>query len=90
MRNHRLEIDVVNLASKRDSWGQRGYLRYLCQSGKHSPSRNLGRKKAGMMTPEPPDEIADLCTITRWIAGLGGFMGRKGDGHPGLIAVWRG
>lgn len=46
--------------------------------------------KAGLMKPEPPEEIPDLCTITRWIAGFGGFMGRKGDGHPGLITVWRG
>lgn len=46
--------------------------------------------KAGLMKAEPPDEIPDLCTITRWIAGFGGFMGRKGDGHPGLITVWRG
>ena len=46
--------------------------------------------KAGLMKAEPPEEIPDLCTITRWIAGFGGFMGRKGDGHPGLITVWRG
>ncbi len=46
--------------------------------------------KAGLMKAEPPEEIPDLCTITRWIAGFGGFMNRKGDGHPGLITVWRG
>lgn len=46
--------------------------------------------KAGLMKAEPPEDIPDLCTVTRWIAGFGGFMGRKGDGHPGLITVWRG
>ena len=46
--------------------------------------------KAGIMRAEPPEEIPDLCTVTRWIAGFGGFMGRKGDGHPGMITVWRG
>jgi hypothetical protein len=46
--------------------------------------------KAGVMTAEPPDEIPDLCTITRWIAGFGGFLNRKGDGHPGLITISRG
>lgn len=46
--------------------------------------------KLGLMKAEPPEEIPDLCTITRWIAGFGGFMGRKGDGNPGLITVWRG
>ena len=46
--------------------------------------------KAGIMKPEPPEEVADLCTVTRWIAGFGGFMGRKGDGNPGMITIWRG
>jgi hypothetical protein len=26
----------------------------------------------------------------RWIAQLGGFLARKGDGEPGMIAIWRG
>lgn len=26
----------------------------------------------------------------RWIAQLGGFLGRKGDGDPGLKTLWRG
>ena len=26
----------------------------------------------------------------RWIAGLGGFLGRKGDGEPGMITLWQG
>ncbi len=52
--------------------------------------RHREKIKKGLMKAEPPEEIADLCTVTRWIAGFGGFMGRKGDGHPGLITVWRG
>ncbi|MGO9122909.1 MAG: IS4 family transposase [Desulfomonilaceae bacterium] len=24
------------------------------------------------------------------MAGLGGFLGRKGDGHPGATVIWRG
>ncbi|MFP5385496.1 MAG: IS4 family transposase, partial [Bacteriovoracia bacterium] len=46
--------------------------------------------KAGLMKAEPPDDIPDLCTVTKLIAGLGGFMNRKGDGHPGLITITRG
>lgn len=46
--------------------------------------------KAGLLKPEPPEEVADLCTITRWIANFGGFIGRKGDGNPGMITIWRG
>ncbi len=26
----------------------------------------------------------------RWIAQLGGFSGRKGDGEPGITTLWRG
>lgn len=46
--------------------------------------------KAGLMKAEPPEEIPDLCTITRWIAGFGGFLNRKGDGHPGILTLARG
>jgi hypothetical protein len=46
--------------------------------------------KAGIMKAEPPEEIPDLCTITRWIAGFGGFLNRKGDGHPGITTLTRG
>jgi hypothetical protein len=46
--------------------------------------------KAGLMKAEPPEEIPDLCTVTRWIAGFGGFLNRKGDGHPGIITISRG
>ena len=28
--------------------------------------------------------------IMNWIAKLGGFLGRKGDGCPGSIVIWRG
>jgi len=26
----------------------------------------------------------------RWVAQLGGFLGRKSDGEPGIVAIWRG
>jgi hypothetical protein len=26
--------------------------------------------------------------MTRIVAGFGGFLGRKGDGHPGPKALW--
>jgi len=28
--------------------------------------------------------------VARWIASLGGFLGRKGDGEPGVMTLWRG
>jgi hypothetical protein len=31
-----------------------------------------------------------VCQAVRWIAQLGGFLGRKGDGEPGITTIWRG
>jgi hypothetical protein len=38
----------------------------------------------------PPDRPPDLRTAIRWIAQLGGFLGRKSDGEPGVKVLWRG
>ena len=37
--------------------------------------------------PKKPPHIRD---VVRWIAGLGGFLGRKDDGEPGVMTLWRG
>ena len=37
--------------------------------------------------PKKPPRISE---VVRWIAGLGGFLGRKGDGEPGVMTLWRG
>ncbi|MBD2303445.1 IS4 family transposase [Nostoc sp. FACHB-190] len=36
-------------------------------------------------TNQPPNEVPTLEQCIRWIASLGGFLGRKGDGDPGVI-----
>ncbi len=41
-------------------------------------------------TPMPPDAPPSLYQATRWIAQLGGFLGRKHDGEPGAKVLWRG
>ncbi len=41
-------------------------------------------------TRKPPSEPPDVHTAVRWIAMLGGFLGRKGDGEPGVKVLWRG
>jgi hypothetical protein len=43
-----------------------------------------GRKKAGPLQPLTMKEAV------RQIASLGGFMGRKGDGDPGVKSIWTG
>ena len=37
-----------------------------------------------------PDRPVPLGEMVRWIAGLGGFLGRKSDGEPGAKVLWRG
>jgi hypothetical protein len=41
-------------------------------------------------TSQPPSEPPTLKEATRLIARLGGFIGRRRDGHPGPITIWRG
>lgn len=41
-------------------------------------------------TKSPPRNPPALRDVTFWIASLGGFMGRKSDGHPGSMTIWRG
>ena len=38
----------------------------------------------------PPEEPPTLKNTLRMIAQLGGFLGRKHDGDPGPIVMWRG
>ena len=37
-----------------------------------------------------PDKVPSVREAVRWIASLGGFLGRKGDQEPGVTTVWRG
>ncbi len=41
-------------------------------------------------TPQPPLSPPSLNTCVRWIAQLGGFLGRKRDGEPGVKTIWQG
>jgi hypothetical protein len=41
-------------------------------------------------TSQPPAQPPTLREVTRLIARLGGFIGRRRDGHPGPITIWRG
>jgi len=38
----------------------------------------------------PPERPPSLSWCVLAIASLGGFLGRKGDGHPGATVIWRG
>ena len=38
----------------------------------------------------PPAQPPPLATAVRWIAQLGGYLNRKGDGPPGVTLLWKG
>lgn len=37
-----------------------------------------------------PKQIPKIKEVVKWVAQLGGFLARKGDGDPGTITLWRG
>jgi len=41
-------------------------------------------------TTKVPEKPPSLQVIVRLIGGLGGHLGRKGDGQPGAMTLWRG
>jgi hypothetical protein len=41
-------------------------------------------------TPSLPSTPPTVRQAVRWIAQLGGFLGRKCDGEPGITVMWRG
>ncbi len=41
-------------------------------------------------TPVLPTQPPTLAQTVRWIAQLGGYLGRKSDGPPGATVLWRG
>lgn len=38
----------------------------------------------------PPPKAPSLGEVVRWVAGFGGYLGRKCDGEPGPKALWAG
>lgn len=41
-------------------------------------------------TASLPEQPPNLQTAVLWIAKIGGFLGRKHDGNPGLKVLWKG
>jgi len=41
-------------------------------------------------TALPPQQLPTVQQVVHWIAQLGGFLGRRGDGEPGVTVIWRG
>jgi hypothetical protein len=48
-------------------------------------------KAAFILNKKPvPKQVPELNTVIRLIAQRGGFLGRKGDGEPGVKSIWLG
>jgi hypothetical protein len=43
-----------------------------------------------LQTPHVPEKPSTLKEVVRMIGSIGGFLGRKGDGEPGVTVMWRG
>lgn len=41
-------------------------------------------------TPPPPRRPPPLRQAVHWLARLGGFLARRGDGEPGATVLWKG
>lgn len=39
---------------------------------------------------QPPEKSPTIADVVHLVARLGGFLGRKSDGHPGVKVLWRG
>lgn len=72
----------------------------LCKAGRETPSGLasdwLSAAEWRALTcymeerSQPPRRAPTVRQAVRWIAQLGGFLGRRRDGEPGPIVVWRG
>jgi len=51
---------------------------------------NYKKIKEGKIPKIIPDETPSLDTVVKWIAQLGGWIGRKGDGEPGVMSIAKG
>ena len=41
-------------------------------------------------TRDLPEQLPTVRQVVRWIARLGGFLGRGKDKEPGITVIWRG
>ena len=72
----------------------------LCQAGRETPEGLASDWLSGAEwralscymeeRTTPPRRPPTVRQAVRWIAQLGGFLGRRRDGEPGPIVIWRG
>ena len=72
----------------------------LCKAARETPEGRASEWLSGAewqalwcyvhQRAKPPRRSPSLRQAVRWIAQLGGFLGRRRDGEPGPIVLWRG
>jgi hypothetical protein len=59
-----------------------------------APVENVARRDKFFITLvsniKPSEGVPTLNEVLRLIARVGGFLGRKGDGDPGVKTIWQG
>ena len=70
-------------------------LKSVARSEPNRPARQIVPKPWLTMLKAARKRLRRVCDLTvyefyRELAKLGGFLGRKGDGEPGWITIWRG
>jgi len=71
---------------------------YLTKQGRETPDvpcsvffeENEWKALTAYVNKTPSDEPPSLSEAMHMVAGLGGYLGRKGDGPPGNTVIWRG
>ena len=67
-------------------------LKFVSRSKKDVPAKDVVPTKwiTTLKTLRPRDRVETVRDFFRTLAKFGGFLGRKSDGEPGWITIWRG
>jgi hypothetical protein len=68
-------------------------MRYALEHQPDSPAEHVGTKEEIQVIRKLTRHVGKHLTVrdfVRGVAKLGGFLGRKGDGDPGVRALWKG
>jgi hypothetical protein len=65
-------------------------LRWWCHEGGSAPAHAAATKLELQVVKGLGNKVVTARDFVRAVAGLGGFLGRKGDGEPGWQTLWRG
>jgi hypothetical protein len=65
-------------------------LRWWCHEGGASPADAAATSPELQVVKGLGNKVVTARDFVRAVAGLGGFLGRKGDGEPGWQTLWRG